>query len=151
MAYYLGVDYGTGATGIAIGQDVTYTAQPLTGIPMSKGKVDHASFDKLVKEWQPAAIVVGLPRNQDNTFTHVSPKVYNFAKWVHKIFSIPVYFMDERNTTTSAKELIFAKYQYKGLQKHKVDAVSAALILQAYFDGEEYQTFDPQVSLEELE
>ncbi|RIY34248.1 Holliday junction resolvase RuvX [Psittacicella hinzii] len=144
MAYYLGVDYGTGNTGIAIGQDVTYTAQPLTHVSMSKGKVDHAGFDKLVKEWQPKAVVVGLPRNQDGSLTNVAPKVIAFAKWVHKIFTIPVYFIDERNTTTSAKEFIFDKYAYKGLQKNKVDAISAALILQAYFDGEEFIEYDPE-------
>ncbi|RIY38650.1 Holliday junction resolvase RuvX [Psittacicella gerlachiana] len=143
MGYYLGVDYGTGSTGIAIGQDITATAQPLTTIKMSKGKVDHASFDKLMKEWQPTAVVVGLPRNQDNSLTAVAPKVVAFAKWVHKIFAVPVYFIDERNTTTSAKEFIFDKYSYKGLQKGKVDSISAALILQAYFDGEEYQEYIP--------
>ncbi|RIY32250.1 Holliday junction resolvase RuvX [Psittacicella melopsittaci] len=143
MAYYLGVDYGTGNTGIAIGQDLTGTAQPLTSVSMRQGKVDHASFDKLMREWQPTAVVVGLPRNQDDSLTQVAPKVIAFANWVHKIFAVPVYFIDERNTTTSAKEFIFAKYNYKGLQKNKVDAISAALILQAYLDGEAYQEFVP--------
>lgn len=147
MATYLGIDYGSGSTGVAVGEDITGTARPLTTVAMSKGKVNHAAFDQLMKEWQPQAVVVGLPRNQDDTFTFLAPKVEAFAKWVHKIFQVPVYFIDERNSTTAAKEFIFSRYQYKGLKKAKVDTISAAIILQAFLDGEEYQELDPQVIL----
>lgn len=137
MAYFLGIDYGTGSTGLAIGQDLIGTAQPLDTLKVKNGKLDLDKITALIKEWQITAFVIGLPLNQDNTETKVTPKVRKLARFLVKNFQLPVYFMDERNSTTSAKEFIFNKYTSKGLQKNKVDAISAAIILQAYLDGEE--------------
>lgn len=138
MKTYLGLDYGTSSTGVAVGTELTQTANPIATLRLLKGKVNPADLEKLLKEWQPDALVMGLPLNQDGTETKVTPKVRTFAKWFAKTFHKDVYLVDERNSSTSAREFIFERYKFKGLQKSKVDQVSAAIILETFLLEGEY-------------
>lgn len=137
--YYLGIDYGSSHTGLAVGQDVTSTVAPLDAVRTKNSKLAPEVWAKLFADYEFKAIVMGLPRNMDGSETKFATTVRKTAKWLNKTYAIPVYLVDERNSTTSAKEWIFANREYKGLTKSKIDSISACIILQAFLDGEEYE------------
>ena len=66
-ATLLGFDFGTKSIGVAVGQQLTGTARPLTALKAQEGTPDWNLIEKLLKEWQPDYVVVGLPLNMDGT------------------------------------------------------------------------------------
>ena len=64
---FLGFDFGTKSIGVAVGQRITATARPLPALKAQDGKPDWNIIEKLLKEWQPEAVIVGLPLNMDGT------------------------------------------------------------------------------------
>lgn len=138
VSYYIGIDYGTSTCGIAVGQSLTATANPEQSIYLNNGKCNPQDLDKLIQQWHPHAFVMGYPLNQDGTPTKVAPKAKKFAQWLHKQFQLPVYLVDERNSSTSAREILFERHRAKGLNKNKVDQIAACLLLEAFLDTGDY-------------
>lgn len=133
MSTVLAFDFGTRSIGVAVGNDITKSARPLSAIKAIDGIPNEQMLDKVIKEWQPGYIVVGLPLNMDGTDEEVGFKAKKFGNRLAAKYKLKVCFKDERLTTVAAKEEIFANQGYRGLQKSMVDCVSAALILEAYF------------------
>ena len=135
MANYnrvMGFDYGTKRIGIACGQMVTNTANALTVITTIKGAPNWEIITKLIKEWRPQALVVGLPLNMDDTSQKTTELATLFAKQLEAKFKLPIYFVDERLTTRAAREEVFTQGGYKALQETKIDAYAAKLILESW-------------------
>lgn len=130
----LGFDYGTKSIGVAIGQTVTNTAKPLNVIKYVLGEPDWEQIEILMKEWQPNAIVVGLPLNMDGSEQPLTREARNFIKQLKNRFNIPVYEMDERLTTKEARAELFEESGYKALKKESIDALSAKIILESWLD-----------------
>lgn len=132
----LGFDFGMKYIGIAVGQEITGSANPIGSIKAKDGIPDWSNVEKYIKEWQPQLIVVGLPLNMDGTEQPVTLSAKKFGNRLSGRFGIKVEFQDERLTTTDAKEQLFAQGGYKNLKKDNVDAMSACLIIESFFENQ---------------
>jgi putative Holliday junction resolvase len=119
---YLAFDFGTRRIGVACGNSVTGTAQPLSTV-QGEGDVRFKVIEKLLREWQPGALVVGVPRYPDGVAHEMTERAQRFARQLHGRFPLQVLEVDERYTSVEA-ELLGAK---------DLDAASAALILEQFF------------------
>lgn len=131
----MGFDFGTRSIGIATGQEVTGTASPLTSVKANDGIPDWTQLEKILKEWQPDLLIVGLPLNMDGTEQEMTVRARKFGQRLHGRFGFQVEFKDERLTTTDAKARLFEQGGYKALGKSRVDAVSAQLILESWMES----------------
>ncbi|AGH80704.1 Holliday junction resolvase YqgF [Psychromonas sp. CNPT3] len=128
----MGFDFGSKSIGIATGQMITMTAQPLLAIKAQNGIPNWDNLEQLIKEWQPDMLIIGLPLNMDGTEQYITQRAKKFANRLHGRFGVKIALQDERLTTASAKEFIFELGGYKALDKGKIDSVSAALILESW-------------------
>lgn len=131
----LGFDFGTKSIGVATGQMITATAQPLAAIKANDGIPNWDIVEKVIKDWQPDLVVIGLPLNMDGTEQPITQRAKKFANRLNGRFGVKITLQDERLTTASAKEFIFSHGGYKALDKGKIDSVSAALILESWMEN----------------
>jgi putative holliday junction resolvase len=123
-ALFLAFDFGSRRTGVASGNDLTRSATPLTTIAQEGSAARLAAIGRLVAEWRPAALVVGVPRHPDGAPHDNTRRAERFARQLRGRFGLPVHEVDERYTTTEAL----------AGGATDVDAASAALILEQYFN-----------------
>ena len=131
-ASLLGFDFGTKSIGVATGQMITATAQPIAAIKANDGIPNWNLVEKVIQDWQPDLVVIGLPLNMDGTEQAITQRAKKFGNRLNGRFGVKIAFQDERLTTASAKEFIFEHGGYKALDKGKIDSVSAALILESW-------------------
>lgn len=130
----LAFDFGTNSIGCAVGQSITGTAQGLSAFKAQDGIPNWEQIGKVIAQWQPDLLVVGLPLNMDGTEQPLTQRAKKFANRLNGRFNLPVELQDERLTTVEAKSEIFARGGFKALKKGKVDAISACLILESWFE-----------------
>lgn len=126
-------DFGTKSIGVAIGQRVTCTARLLTAFKAYDGVPDWLLVEKLLNEWQPETVVVGLPLNMDGSEQPLTVRARKFANQLHSRFGIQVILHDERLSTVEAIAWLFERGGYRALEKGQVDAGSAVIILESWF------------------
>lgn len=129
----LGFDFGTRHIGVAVGQALTKTAQPLLTLSANAGEPEWSAVEKVIQEWRPQALVVGIPLNMDGTEQTVTHQARDFMQQLAAKVSIPVFEIDERLSTIAAREQIIAERGYKALSKGMIDAMAAAIILETWF------------------
>jgi len=125
IMHIMAFDYGTKKMGVAIGQSVTRTANPLKKISAKDGIPNWKEIDDLIKEWRPNLFVVGLPLNMDGTESDISIRAEKFARRLTGRFNIPHQTVDERLSSFEAK-------QFSGVSDD-IDSIAATLILETYF------------------
>lgn len=130
----IGLDFGKKYIGVAIGQEITGTASALGSVKAKDGIPQWESLEKYLAEWQPDYIIVGLPLNMDGSEQQLTKDAKKFGNRVFGRFGIPIEFKDERLTTASAKEQLFSRGGYRNLKKDNIDAESAKLIIESYFE-----------------
>jgi putative Holliday junction resolvase len=131
MGAVLGFDYGTRKIGVAVGQTVTGTATPLVTLPTRDEKPDWAAIGRLVADWQPEALVVGLPLEMNDAEAPVAARARRFARQLEGRYRLPVHLADERLTTREAKRQL----DRDGIRNTApVDAVAARLILETWLN-----------------
>lgn len=118
---FLAFDFGLRRVGVAGGNSVTRTAQPLHTVA-AEGELRFAAIGKLIDEWRPDALVVGVPFHPDGAAHENTERARRFARQLHGRFRLPVHEVDERYTTTEA--------QAGGARD--LDAASAAIILEQF-------------------
>ena len=121
---FLAFDFGTKRIGVASGNSVTRTATVLTTLAQTSEDARFAAIGKLIAEWQPGALVAGVPRHPDGAPHDNTHRAERFARQLRGRFGLPVHEVDERYTTTEAL----------ASGATDVDAASAALILEQYFN-----------------
>jgi putative Holliday junction resolvase len=126
----LGFDFGMKRIGVAVGQTVTLSANPLGVVQAKRGIPDWPALSKFVKTWHPDALIVGIPLNMDGTEQPLTAAAKAFAESLQERFQLPVHGMDERLTSVEAKARLFSEGGYKALQKTSIDSIAAQLILQ---------------------
>lgn len=131
----LGFDFGKKYIGIAVGQEITGSATPLGSVKANNGIPNWDNIEKYLKEWQPDLIVVGLPLNMDGSEQQLTLDARKFGNRIKGRFGMQVEFQDERLTTADAKEQLFARGGYRNLKKDNIDAESAKLIIESYFES----------------
>jgi putative Holliday junction resolvase len=130
----LAFDYGLKSIGVAVGQQLTGSASTLKALKAVDGIPDWNLIEKLLAEWQPGLLVVGLPLNMDGTEQPFTARVHKFVNRLHGRFGVKVVTHDERLTTVDARADLFAQGGFKKLSKDAVDCWSAKLILESYFE-----------------
>ena len=118
-------DYGTSRIGVAIGNTVTKTGQPIQTVAENGDDARFRLIEALIQEWQPAQLVVGLPRYPDGTAHEMTAKSKRFGNQLNGRFHLPVDWVDERYTS--------AVLEGNPEMRDTLDAQSAALILEQYF------------------
>lgn len=130
----LAFDFGTRRIGIAQGSSLLQHARPLTTIDDEKTDTRFAKIAALLAEWQPAALVVGLPCHDDGMPHELTALCRRFANRLKGRFNLPVILLDERFTSTAASEQLTQAGVYGKKQKALIDQYAAQQLLQAYFD-----------------
>jgi len=131
---FLAFDFGTKRIGVAVGNSISGTAQPLTTLRGEQNEQRFAAIGALIREWQPAALVVGLPSNDDGTPHELTRLCRRFAQRLKGRFDLPTILVDERYTSAAASSQL-AEMGIRGIkQKPLLDQVAAQQILQAYFE-----------------
>jgi len=135
-AALLGVDFGQRTTGFAIGHRMTGTARPLS--PVNHKNVDTLlkQVEKLLAEWAPAAVVVGLPLAMDGSETDMSRRARDFATRLKRRFpDVDVFLHDERLTSDAAAQR-HAQRRQQGRSSRRddqrLDSLAAGLILESW-------------------
>ena len=131
----LAFDFGTKSIGVAVGQPLTGTARPLAALKAQDGVPNWEQIERLLKEWQPHQVVVGLPLNMDGSEQPLTARARKFANRLHGRFGIQVVLHDERLSTVEARADLFARGGYKALTKGSVDSLSAVIILESWFEN----------------
>lgn len=130
-ATVLGFDFGTRKIGLATGQSLTGGASPLNALPCPRQSPDWAAIEALIREWQPDALVVGLPLNMDDSESELSQRARRFARRLEGRFGKPAWLVDERLSTREARERLGD--DYRGGADPRVDSMAAALIIETFF------------------
>jgi putative Holliday junction resolvase len=129
---YLGFDFGFKRIGVAVGQKITLTARPLTTIEAKQGIPNWDVVRKLMKMWQPDALIVGLPTCIDDSELYTTCAAKQFSKQLQKQVNLPVYLTDERLSTIEARAHLFEEGGYRKIQASQVDSIAACIILQQW-------------------
>ena len=130
----IGFDFGLKNIGIAIGQELTNTANPLTVIHARDGIPNWNEIKKILTQWQPQLIIVGLPLNMDDTEQEMTAAARRFGHRLNGRFQIPVEWQDERLSTYEALEHLGIRNKMQANNRGDVDSVSAQLILQSWLN-----------------
>lgn len=131
---FLSFDFGTKSIGVAIGQQITGTARPLNAIKAQDGTPDWSVIERLLKEWQPDAVIIGLPLNMDGSEQPLTARARKFANKIHGRFGVTIALHDERLSTVEARAGLFEHGGFRALNKGSVDSASAVIILESYFE-----------------
>lgn len=127
-------DFGTKSIGAAVGQRITGTARPLAALKANDGNPDWSLIERLLKEWQPEAVIVGLPLNMDGTEQPLTARARKFANKIHGRFGVKMILHDERLSTVEARAGLFEHGGYRALNKGRIDSASAVVILESFFE-----------------
>ena len=126
-------DFGLKHIGMAVGQEITNTAQTFYSLKAESGEPNWDELDIIVRDWQPKLFVVGNPINMDGSDSDIKEKSDKFSNLISQRYNIPVELMDERLSTREARE------RMKSDSGHFVDAsadthqISAQIILESWF------------------
>ena len=129
----LAFDFGERRIGVAVGETSTAIASPLTAIVAAANDARFQAIESLVREWRPAAFVVGRPRHSDDSPHRVAALASKFARRLAARYALPVFFVDETLTSAESEAALRAMRTRAG-RAGDVDALAAALILQSYLD-----------------
>ncbi len=122
----LAFDYGTRKIGVALGNTVTRQARPLAVLRPATRQARFQAIEQLLRQWQPARVVVGLPLTLDGQEQYASLQSRRFANQLHGRFGVAVELVDERGSSMEAQSLL-------GTGEDD-DAMAAAVILRRYLD-----------------
>ncbi|HHX68782.1 MAG: Holliday junction resolvase RuvX [Miniphocaeibacter sp.] len=134
MERYMGLDIGDKTIGVAISDPFFITAQGYKTIFRTNDKDDIKELLKIIEENNIIKIIVGLPKNMNNTIGPQAEKVYKFCEKLKKAISAEIVFQDERLTTVSAERTLIEGNVRRKKRKKLIDMVAATYILQAYLD-----------------
>lgn len=129
---YLGFDFGYKRIGVAVGQIITASARPLTTVEAKMGIPNWELVKKILDEWRPEALIVGLPTCIDDTEQYTTDAARNFAEQLRERFLLPVHLVDERLSTVEARAQLFAAGGYRKIKQSQVDSFAACIILQQW-------------------
>lgn len=131
----LAFDFGERRIGVAVGEHLINSANPLTTIDNESNEIRFAAITQLINEWQPKLLVVGLPLSLDGRETEVTQLCKKFARRLNGRFNLPVIMIDERYSSTEASQLLNESGIKGRAQKAMLDQVAAQTILRSYFDS----------------
>ena len=133
----LGLDFGSKTVGVAVSDGLLLTAQGIETIERkdeSKLRKTCARIEELIAEYEVTEIVLGLPKNMNNTEGERVEKTKAFGEMLERRTGLPVHYWDERLTTVAAEQILMESGVRRENRKAVIDKVAAGLILQGYLD-----------------
>lgn len=131
----MGLDYGDKTIGVALSDEMGWTAQGLETIRRSNKKSDMDRLNAIIVEHQVEEIVVGLPKNMNATIGPRGELSMEFAEVLQKKFKLPVHLWDERLTTAAAERTLLEADVSRKKRKQVIDKMAAVFILQGFLDS----------------
>jgi putative Holliday junction resolvase len=136
-ALILAFDFGKRRIGVACGDTLSRTARPLAGVDNSSAARRWDAIDSMMREWQPALLVVGLPYNVDDSESIMSEAARGFAREVGSRYDLTVDLVDERYSSLDAASRLKSARESgarkRRVAKEDVDAAAACVILERWF------------------
>ncbi len=130
----MGLDVGDKTIGVAVSDEMGWTAQPLTVIRRQALLKDCAEVARLAGEYEARTAVVGLPRNMDGSKGPQALKTEAFAQALARESGLEIVFWDERLSTQAAERTLIQADMSRAKRKKVVDKIAASIILQGYLD-----------------
>ena len=130
----IAIDYGLRNMGVAVGNTLSCTAQPLAVIGARDGVPEWETLATLIAEWQPARVIVGHPINMDGSESEISQRATRFARQVGGRFNLPVTLVDERLSSREAKSNALAAGHRGDFAADPIDDQAAAIILATWLN-----------------
>lgn len=134
----LGLDYGSKTVGVAVSDPLGITAQSVSTIwrkQENKLRQTLAQIGKLVEDYQVERIVLGYPKNMNNTVGERALKSLEFKEMLERRTGLPVVMWDERLTTVEANRTLMESGVRRENRKQYLDELAAIFILQSYLDA----------------
>jgi len=132
----LGFDYGEKRIGVASGQSITRSANPITTLSSINNKPDWLAIEALIKEWEPDALIIGLPFFLDGSKSEMTARAEKFSRQLEGRFNLPVYTHNEALSSFEAEQFLQQKSAGKKNQHNKqdIDKIAAAIIVQNWLE-----------------
>jgi RNAse H-fold protein YqgF len=132
---YFGFDFGLKRIGVAIGQSITRTATPLITLRCVEGRPPWDTLTRIIHDWQPDALVVGVPFTSGDGVHPLTDAARRFARQLKGRYQRPIYLVDERFSSVEAERILAARgltalRRYPG--KEAIDKVAATVILETW-------------------
>lgn len=132
----IGLDLGTKTLGVAV-SDLTETiATGVTTLRFEENRPETILYElkNIINEYNVKSIVIGLPKNMNNTIGQAVERTRNFEKVLSDEFNLPIYEQDERLSSVTANNVLLTADVSRKKRKSKVDTIAAIIILQNYLD-----------------
>ncbi|MDX1454338.1 MAG: Holliday junction resolvase RuvX [Gammaproteobacteria bacterium] len=139
----LAFDHGLRRIGVAVGNALTATASPLTTLAARDGIPDWDAIGTMLAEWQPRALLVGLPYNLDGSRQDMTDRAEKFSRRLAGRFQMPVHLVDERLSSAEAEQRLKELRQAgsrKRVAKGDIDSAAACIILESWLAKEGQDT-----------
>lgn len=132
----MGLDLGTKTIGIAISDELGWTAQGIETLKRHETtEKDLQRLEKLIHEYEVSEIVLGYPKNMNGTVGERGQASEQFAELLSERFDLPVHLWDERLTTVAAEKMLLSADVSRKKRKNVIDKLAAVIILQSYLDS----------------
>jgi putative Holliday junction resolvase len=133
----IGLDVGTKTIGVAVSDDLGWTAQGVTTLIWDEAHLDDGVrlISQVVTEYSAEKIVLGLPKNMNGTLGERAQKVKELAEKLKQELGLPVQLWDERLSTVAAQKILIAGDVSRKKRKKVIDKMAACMILQNYLDS----------------
>ena len=130
----LGLDIGQRTIGVAISDPLGFTAQGITTIRRKNKSEDINELKKICQEYSVEKIVIGLPKNMNNSIGFAGEKILEFSEMIKEEVCSEIEMWDERLTTVAAHRAMLEVDMSRAKRKKIVDKIAATYILQGYLD-----------------
>lgn len=128
-------DFGLRCIGVAVGNELLGSASALTPLAAREGVPDWQGVQRLLGQWQPRLLLVGLPLNMDGSPSDMSQRAERFARRLHGRFGLPCEMVDERLSSFEARTRLYERGQSAAQTEAHVDSEAACIILETWFAG----------------
>jgi putative holliday junction resolvase len=132
----LGLDVGSKTIGVAVSDELGWTAQGLTTIKWDELEIESADkqLKEIIDEHHVEKVVIGLPKNMNGTIGERGEASINYAKHIEKVHGLPTVLWDERLTTMAAERVLLEADVSRKKRKKVIDKMAAMMILQGFLD-----------------
>ncbi|PRS15823.1 Holliday junction resolvase RuvX [Bacillus pumilus] len=133
----LGLDLGTKTLGVAISDEMGWTAQGIETIKIDEagGEFGLSRLSEIVSQYGTDKIVLGFPKNMNGTVGPRGEASQSFAKVLENTYNVPVVLWDERLSTMAAEKMLISADVSRQKRKKVIDKMAAVMILQGYLDS----------------
>ncbi len=134
MKRLLGLDIGNKTIGVSVSDPLGITAQGVTTIKRASKVEDVEALKALIDKYDVDKLIVGLPKNMNNTLGFQAKRTMNYADYLKEALNMEIVYVDERLTTSGAEAVLIEGGVRRENRKKHVDKLAATLILQMYLD-----------------